>query len=110
MKKSKIFSVIILVFLFIFTLPIHAAILYVATDGDNSDGSTWAKAYQTIQAAVTASTIGDVINVGSSDGHGTGIYNEYVVVNKRLTIQSENGYATTTVYTSNPVKDVFYIA
>ena len=95
-----------------FTLPINAATLYVATTGTNtSPYETWTKAATSIQTAVDAASNGDVIYVGSSGTeHGTGIYNEYVVVNKQLTIQSESGYATTTVYTSDPVKDVFYVA
>jgi len=32
------------------------ATLHVSPDGDNSDGSSWAKAYQTIQAALTAAS------------------------------------------------------
>ena len=97
--------------LFAFTLSINAATLYVATTGSGtSPYETWTKAATSIQTAVDSSSNTDVINVGSSDGHGTGIYNEYVVVNKQVTIQSENGYTTTTVYTSNTIKDVFYVA
>ena len=95
-----------------FTLPINAATLHVATNGSNTlPYDTYAKAKTTIQAAVTAATAGDVINVASSGGfHGTGSYTENVVVNKQLIIQSENGYATTTVIAASPTVDVFYVS
>lgn len=94
-----------------FTLPINAATLYVATNGTNtSPYETWTKAATSIQTAVDAASNGDVIYVGSSDGHGTGLYNENVDVNKQLTIQSESGYSTTTVIASTPTDPVFNIA
>lgn len=40
---------------------------YVAKDGDNSDGLTWATAYNAIGTAVTASSSGDTIYIGAGD-------------------------------------------
>lgn len=42
-------------------LTMHAQILYVSATGNNSDGSSWTNAYQTIQAALSAATSGDEI-------------------------------------------------
>jgi hypothetical protein len=53
------------------------AMYKISPTGDGSDGSTWAKAYQTIQAAVTAHHVaGDIYDI---DGGASGItYNESV--------------------------------
>lgn len=112
MKKSKICLKVLLVLLFLFLTTIcNATTYYVATNGDNTDGSTWEKAYQTIQAAVTAASNTDFIIVGSSGGdHGTGTYTEKIDVNKQLTIQSESGYSTTTVIAEETHYIVFEIA
>ena len=112
MKTLLIVFILLTLCLLTFTLPIHAADLYVATNGTAvAPYDTWTKAANTIQAAVTASIAGDIIIVGSSGGvHGTGIYNENVDVNKQLTIQSESGYATTTVESASVIDDVFYVA
>ncbi|MCK9591299.1 MAG: PKD domain-containing protein, partial [Methanoregula sp.] len=57
--------------------------------------------YATIQAAVTAATAGDEIVV--SDGS----YTENVVIDKSITIRSENGAATTTVAAATSTVPVF---
>jgi len=86
------------------------ATLYVATNGTApNDGSTWEKAFTTIQAAIGAASMGDTIIVGSSTGHGTGTYTENVDVNKSITIKSEKGYATTTVAAAIANDHVFEI-
>jgi len=100
--------------LVLFLIPMQfssASTYYVATNGNGSDGSTWTNAYTTIQAAVTASINGDVIIVGSSGtGHGDGSYTENVDVDKQVTIQSESGYASTTVIAASTEDHVFYIS
>ena len=59
--------------------------------------------YSTIQAAVDAAPAGDTIIVRD------GTYTENVNVNKRLTIQSENGSASTIVQAANPNDHVFEV-
>ncbi len=89
---------------------VNATVYYVATNGSNTAPyDTWAKASTTIQTAISAASNGDIIFVGSSNGHGTGIYIENIVVNRSLTIQSENGYSTTTVEAARPDAPVFKV-
>ena len=59
--------------------------------------------YATIQGAVTAATAGDEIVVGD------GSYTENVVIDKSLTIRSENGTATTTVTAVDISKSAFTV-
>ncbi len=61
------------------------------------------EAYATIQSAVTGGNSGDRIIVRD------GTYTESVTVNKELTIQSENGYSSTIVNTTDPNRHVFII-
>lgn len=56
MKKKLSFIIV-----FFAAATIHAATLRVSATGDNSDGSTWAKAFKSIQAATAAATTGDEI-------------------------------------------------
>jgi hypothetical protein len=56
MKKKLSF---IIVFFMVATL--HATTLRVSATGDNSDGSSWAKAFTSIQAATVAAVTGDEI-------------------------------------------------
>ena len=84
--------------------------LYVATNGDNSDGQTWQKAYTTIQAAVNAAGDNYTILVGSAGtGHGSGVYPETVDVVTPVTIESESGYATTTVGYAGSTDHIFHV-
>jgi parallel beta-helix repeat protein len=59
--------------------------------------------YPTIQAAVNVASAGDTIIVRD------GTYNENVKVNKRLTIQSENGANCTIVQAANSTDHVFEV-
>jgi len=61
------------------------------------------QAYSTISAAITAASIGDTIFVHD------GTYTENVFVSKQLTIQSQNGYSTTTVVAASPGNHVFEV-
>jgi parallel beta-helix repeat protein len=89
------------------TLPanISAPIAIELLGGPLGDGSPIyvPDNYTTIQAAVNASSPGDTIIV--SDG----TYTENVMVNKALTIQSENGSANCIVQTANPSNYVFVV-
>ena len=103
--KRLVLTGLVIAILTLFTFPLSASAdgqtFYVATNGNNTDGSSWANAYTTIAAAIAAAGNNDTIIVGSSGtGHGTGTYTENVDVNKQLIIQSESGYATTTVQAS----------
>jgi len=85
--------------------------LYVATNGsDTAPYDTWAKAATRIQTAVDSASIGDIIIVGSSSGHGNGSYEENVNVTKSLIIRSENGSATTTVTAQDANDHVFEVS
>jgi parallel beta-helix repeat protein len=66
---------------------------------DDSGGAD----FTTIQAAVDAASAGDTIIVKD------GTYVENVAIAKSLTIQSQNGRATTTVQAADPSIDVFFI-
>lgn len=83
---------IVLAVLVVFTAGVASATTYYVPDN-----------YATIQAAVTAASAGDTIIVRD------GFYNENVNVNKRLTIESENGSALTTVNASNSGVHVFNV-
>ena len=73
----------------------------VNTTGWWRDGGAFNPSNTPIQAAVDNATAGETICVKD------GIYNENVNVNKRLTIRSENGSASTIVNASNPNDCVF---
>ena len=81
-----------LLFLCAFVSSVSASALYVPDD------------YSTIQAAVDATNAGDTIIVRD------GTYIENVDVNKRLTIKSENGPASTIVQAADPHDNVFEIS
>ena len=94
----------------VFPVMANATTYYVATNGSNTPPyDTWAKASTSIQTAINNASNGDIIIVGSSDGHGTGTYTENVDVNKQVTIQSENGYNTTTVVAASSTDYVFEV-
>ncbi len=67
------------------------------------DGSAFQPSDTPIQSAVDNATVGDTICVTD------GTYTENVDVNKRLTIRSENGAASTTVNALNPSYHVFKV-
>ena len=67
---------------------------------DDSGGAD----FTAIQAAVTAADAGDIIIVKD------GTYNENVVVDKSLVIQSENGAEQTIVQAADAGQDVFTVA
>jgi len=106
-KRKRVSTFSIVVFsLCLFIIPAitgaKGATYYVRSDGnDESSGTSWETAKKTIQRAINNAGNGDTIIVGSSDGHGDGVYTENVNVAKSLIIKSENGYATTTVVASD---------
>jgi uncharacterized repeat protein (TIGR01451 family) len=75
----------------------------VNTTGWWRDGAAFNASNTSIQHAIDDATAGNTICV--KDGN----YNENVDVNKRLTIQSENGYANCVVSASNSSKHVFNV-
>lgn len=77
MKKKLSFIIV-----FFMVATIHAATLRVSATGDNSDGSTWAKAFTTIQAATAVAVTGDEIWVQQ----GT-----YVILNAAAQLNFKNG-------------------
>ena len=99
-----------LVFQLIFCLNSFGQTLYVATNGDNTDGLTWATAYTTIQAAVNAAGDNDTVIVGSSGtGHGDGVYIENIDISTPLTLESESGYETTTIQAADLNDHAVYV-
>ncbi len=110
MTKHKKTSILYVAILFILNVAVKANTFYVATNGSNTAPyETWAKAATSIQTAINAANNNDTIIVGSSDGHGAGVYTENIVVNKQLIIQSENGYNTTTVIAASSDSHVFEV-
>jgi len=112
MKRRIILSISTFLTLTFLAFPViaNATTYYVATNGSNtSPYDTWAKAAASIQTAVNAASNGDIIIVGSSDGHGAGTYTENVNVNNQLTIQSENGNSTTTIVAASLSDHVFEV-
>ncbi|HOK65248.1 MAG TPA: right-handed parallel beta-helix repeat-containing protein [Anaerohalosphaeraceae bacterium] len=103
MKTRGIFFLILS--LFLLSNSLFGKILYVADNGNNTDGLTWETAFRTIQTAVNAASaeMGAVtILVGSAGtGHGTGVYNENLIISPALsailTIESESGPLQTTI-------------
>ena len=118
MFKHKTLSLSSLTILFMLSLTLlafsvtvnAASTYYVATNGSNTTPyDNWTKAATSIQTAIDAASDGDIIIVGSSDGHGTGTYNENITVNKQVTIQSESGYSTTTIAAASSSSHVFEV-
>ena len=94
MKRRLVFALFCVAIILGLTMPMSPvaeaqATVYVPDD------------YSTIQAAVNAVSPGDTIIVRD------GTYTENVVVNKTLTIQSENGADYTTVQAADPTDHVF---
>jgi parallel beta-helix repeat protein len=109
-KSGKQMNIRLLLSFLAFPVIANSTTFYVATNGSNTvPYDTWAKASTSIQTAINAASNGDTIIVGSSDGHGSGLYNENLEVNKQLIIKSENGYNTTTVVASNSDDHVFEV-
>jgi hypothetical protein len=75
----------------------------VNTTGWWRDGGVFNPSLEPICAAVNSSAVGETICVKD------GTYNENVDVNKRLTIRSENGYASTIVNASDSNDHVFEV-
>jgi uncharacterized repeat protein (TIGR01451 family) len=75
----------------------------VNTSGWWRDGGVFNPSLEPIWAAVNSSAVGETICVKD------GAYNENVDVNKRLTIRSENGSASTIVNASNSNDHVFEV-
>jgi parallel beta-helix repeat protein len=114
-KRKRVSTFSIVVFsLCLFIIPAitgaKGATYYVRSDGnDESSGTSWETAKKTIQRAINNAGNGDTIIVGSSGGHGDGVYTENVNVAKSLIIKSESGYATTTVVAADTNDHVFEI-
>ncbi len=61
MKIVNLFKSALFILLFLPFSNIFSKTIYVATDGDGTDGSTWSTAYTNIQAAIDAASSGDEI-------------------------------------------------
>ena len=80
----------------------RAADWHVATNGnDAADGTTWATAKQTIQAAVDAAATNDTVwvsnGVYATGGRTAGALTNRVVIDRPITVRSVNGFAVTMI-------------
>jgi len=97
--NSKLSVIPVCLFLFVSTLlvsPVFAVSTWIV---DGSGGGD----FTTIGGAVASAVAGDTIIVKD------GAYVENVVLNKSLTIQSENGFTTTFVQAASATADVFSV-
>ena len=94
----------------LFCIPLSAKTLYVADNGDNTNGLSWETAYTTIQLAVSTAQAGSVtdpnlvtIIVGSAGtGHGSGTYTENIDISLAyLTVTSESGFESTIIHAAS---------
>lgn len=104
---------------FVICNSLYAKTLYVATNGDGTDGLSWETAYTTIQDAVNAAVEGSdddseavSIIVGSANmGHGSGRYKENISISlSNLTLQSESGYSKTVIEGALASKNVITVS
>jgi parallel beta-helix repeat protein len=96
-QKLSVFSVCLFLFISIILVsPVFAATTWYV---DGSGGSD----FTAISDAVASAVAGDTIIVKD------GTYIENVVVDKALTIKSENGFATTLVQAASTTADVFRV-
>jgi len=89
---------IFLITVFLLLIPVFgwSATLYVDPDGDNTDGSTWAKAYNQISTALGAAGAGDIIEVGE------GTYGRIdIAQNQTIQTTSNPTYAGTVTITDS---------
>ena len=61
MKIVNLFKSILFFLLLLSFGKAYSKTIYVATDGDGTDGNTWTTAYTHIQTAIDAAVSGDVI-------------------------------------------------
>ena len=105
----KILAISIALMIVASGIAVSANTLYKASNGSDSNVSFSSATiyvpddYLTIQEAVDAASAGDTIIVRD------GTYNENINVNKRLTIQSENGADKTIVKAANSSDNVFKV-
>ena len=88
MRKSLFKNILLTLFVTLSATVVIAQNRYV--DAGGTCGGN-APCYTTIQAAIVAANVNDVIQVGD------GIYTESILITKSITLQSENGSASTTI-------------
>ncbi|MCE5313783.1 MAG: fibronectin type III domain-containing protein [Armatimonadota bacterium] len=59
--KSRILVLLVLFALIFGALPAGATVIYVALDGNNTNGSSWANAYTSVQGGINAASSGDEV-------------------------------------------------
>ncbi|MBI9061880.1 MAG: hypothetical protein JEZ14_07810 [Marinilabiliaceae bacterium] len=104
---KKLLSLVLISFV---VLSANAAVLRVAASGDNSDGSSWAKAFQTIQGALAVATVGDEVWVSQgtyvisteatqlSMVSGVNVYGGFAGTETTLNARSTNAALTVVTY------------
>ncbi len=93
----------------------HAATPYYVSDmsgSDTNNGLSWATAKATIQAAVDTASAGDTVwvgdgvyDTGSRLSPGQILCKSRVIIDKPLTVQSENGSSNTFIVGEGPIGD-----
>lgn len=61
MKKRLLISLYTLAITLVFASWTHAAVIYVSPSGDNTSGTSWSSAFNTIQPALAIAKVGDEI-------------------------------------------------
>lgn len=88
--RFKLLPYILFFFILFSTVAYSQVQFYVSPAGDDSDGLSWATAFDTIQEAIDAAATGDVITIDDGTYSGTGNVN-LEFWGKILTVQSRHG-------------------
>jgi parallel beta-helix repeat protein len=104
MTEKDVWTILAILMVFAMFVVMPSAGTVSESDGNSSSATIYVPDdYPTIQAAVDAASTGDTIIVRAGE------YRENIVVNKRLTIKSENGSGNCIVEAEDRDDDVFEV-